>query len=342
MNKEKFVELVTRYLSNKATLDEVEQLRILLEQNDYQELYNWILDKWTLSVEKDTPVFDLQSGLNKLTKKIRANEPSFNWKNKKVPLFRHHTNLLKVAASVVLFIVGTLFLLNHFTVSPKQLTLNEKSTLVGQKSILTLFDGTKITLNANSKLKYPTHFGETSRDVYLEGEAYFEVVHNSHKPFIVHTNEISTTVLGTKFNVCSFSDEDNIEVSLVEGKVTVSNTEDENSGEVLLKPKEQFIYNKKRHKTEVRKFNIVKVVGWRDNTFIFNNEPLGIALKKLERAFGVKFELSAKNKVKRYRLKANIKNESFWGVVETIKYATGLEYKVISENNEIEKVMFWE
>ncbi len=341
MKKEFFLELVTKKLSNEATLEEIAQLESLLEKDEYKELYEWIIDRVKSREQGNNKSFYLDRGLTSLTKKIKERESSFSWKTNKAPSFKHHTSILKMAASITLLIVGTFYLLSYFNSSSKQLVLNEKSTLAGQKSILTLFDGTKITLNANSKLKYPTHFGETSREVYLEGEAYFEVVHNSYKPFVVHTNKIATTVLGTKFNVCAFPEEESIAISLVEGKVTVSeimNSKSENK--VTLAPKEQFIYSKLTSKAEVKEFDFTKVIGWKDNSFVFENEPLGNVLRKLERAFGVGFELSAQNKD--YRLKANIKNESFWGVVETIKYATGLDYEVVSDNDEIEKVIFVE
>ncbi len=342
MDKKKFIKLLTKQLSNEATFEEKKQLETLLKNDEYKDLYDWVLNEW--NNKNSNPNFNLERGLDKLKNKITIYEPSFSWENKTTPKFSHHKNILKIAASIILFATVLFYLVNFFNNTPQQrYTLNEKSTHAGQKSILTLFDGTKIVLNANSKLKYPTRFGKTSRDVYLEGEAYFEVVHNLEKPFIVHTNRISTLVLGTKFNVSAFPDEEDISISLVEGKVSVFNkTENENVSQVQLKPHQQFVYNKKEHEEKVRRFNIVKVVGWKDNSFVFENEPLTKVFKKLERAFGVEFDIILKNNRKDYRIKANIKNESFWGVVETIKYTTGLDYKVVNNNNEIEKVIFLE
>jgi ferric-dicitrate binding protein FerR (iron transport regulator) len=346
MKKEKFIELATKYLSKEVTIEEKEEFELLLTNDKYNKLFNWIADKWGKDFSSNGDLgFSLLRGHNKLITKIKKEEPSFEWEKDRTPSFKHHTSLLKIAASIIFFVLvstSTLYYLDFFKEVPKNITLNEKRTHPGQKSILTLFDGTKITLNANSTLKYPTHFGDTSREVYLEGEAYFEVVHNTKKPFIVHSGKVSTIVLGTKFNVSAFPNDNNIKVSLVEGKVVISNKiKTEESNEFYLKPKQQFVFNKKNKKRIIKDFNILKETGWKDNTFIFDNEPLENVLVKLERAFGVELKVYKKN-IKDYKLKANIENESFWAVVKTIKYATGLDYKIVSENNELKKVIFFE
>jgi len=344
MDKEKFIELVTKYLSNEATSDDKEQLSILLKNSEYSKLFAWISNNWhDYKGDQDTFYFNIDRGVAKLTEKIQEHESSFSWGKDKTPSFSHHNNLFKIAVSVmfvIFFSAASLYYFDSLEKTPQKIVLNEKITLPGQKSILTLFDGTKITLNANSKLKYPTHFGEFSREIYLEGEAYFEVIRNTKKPFIVHTSKISTTVLGTKFNVTAFPEDKKIRVSLVEGKVLVTdNSEKKESANISLTPKQQYIYDVYKKRGIVKEFKILEEIGWKDNTFIFDNEPLENVLIKLERAFGVKLEIVNKN-VKDYKLKANFKNESFWAIIETIKYATELEYIIVSKNNELEKVIF--
>jgi ferric-dicitrate binding protein FerR (iron transport regulator) len=344
MSKEKFIELVTKALLNESTLEEKKQLYSLLQNDEYNNLFLWISENLNKSkVSSDQYEYSLDRGFSKLTEKIQKHEPSFTWKKDRPLIFKHHTSLLRIAASIILFVLvsfSSLYFLGLFEKEQYSISLNEKITNSGQKSILTLFDGTKITLNANSKLKYPTHFGEFSREIYLEGEAYFEVVHNSKKPFIVHTREISTCVLGTKFNVTAFPEDKCIEISLVEGKVIVSNNDrNDNSEETSLLPEQQYVYDKKEEEGLVRNFNVLEVIGWKNNTYVFENEPLKNVLVKLERAFGVKLEVKDKD-VLDYKLKANFKNESFWAIIEAIKYATELDYKIVSKNDELEKVIF--
>jgi ferric-dicitrate binding protein FerR (iron transport regulator) len=218
---------------------------------------------------------------------------------------------------------------------------NEKRTAMGEKIIVTLLDGTKITLDADSRLKYPVHFGEASREVSLEGEAYFEVTHDAHKPFVVHTANISTTDLGTKFNINAFPDEENIIISLEEGKVKVSTSETGAKKEdVVLAPTQQLIYNKEKETNNVEQFDLQKAIGWKDNILIFENEPLSKVLISLERSFGVKFEL-ANQSFAHSIIKANFKNESLWTVIKVIEKATGLKYTAIKENNELKKIVFY-
>ena len=344
MDKDKFIELATKYLSNEATFEEKEQLSEFLKDEKYNEMFVWLSENWqNFSPKKSTHDFNIERGLHKLTKKITLFEPDFTWEDKEYVGFHRRNSLLKIAAIVAIFIFIGIFGLYHSNRNiqeNKQITFNVKKTLPGQKSIITLFDGTKVILNADSKLKYPSRFNDSLRQVFLEGEAYFEVKHNPQKPFVVHSGELSTKVLGTKFNVSAFPVDNNIKVSLVEGKVVVSGEKFfNNSHEVQLSPHQQFVYNVKSKKGKVRRFNLIKEIGWKDNRYIFDNESLSSALMKLGRAFGVKFELKIPDN-RQYKIKANFNNESFWTIIEAIKYATKLNYKIVSKDNKIEKVIF--
>ncbi len=345
MNKNKFIELATKYLSNEATYEEKEELNELLKDEKYNEMFVWISNNWqNLGLQNNVHNFNVERGLHKLTRKIKIYEPDFKWDENKPSKFTYKKSLLKIAASVAFFIFFSVLAYYQFNTVNKNnldnITLSTKSTLSGQKSIVTLFDGTKVILNSDSKLKYPPKFGNFSREVYLEGEAYFEVAHNSKKPFIVHSGKLSTKVLGTKFNITAFPNEAEIKVSLVEGKVVVlkenSPKEVEN---INLLPHQQYTYNNKTKSGKVKRFNILKETGWKDNQYVFDDESLNKALIKLSRAFGVEFKLDIPEKEK-YKIKANFNNESFWTIVETIKYATKLKYKIVSKDNEVEKVIF--
>ena len=157
--------------------------------------------------------------------------------------------LLKMAASIIFFIVlatGVLYISGVFNQKKGAVVWYEKITSPGEKSTITLSDGTRFTLNAGSKLRYPKQFNGKTRDIYLKGEAYFEVRHNSKQPFVVHTGNLTTTDLGTKFDVSAYPDNKTISVSLLEGKVKVSMSEKGRIDKVtVLKPKEQLLYDKK-------------------------------------------------------------------------------------------------
>ncbi|MEK6552667.1 MAG: FecR domain-containing protein, partial [Bacteroidota bacterium] len=254
MSEERFLELAAKYLSQEASNEERASFYNYLEKDEYYNLFTHLKNEWekagTLPVETE---FNIESGIEKLTQKIKKAEPSFSFvhkKNRTQSRFLFNPTLLKYAASIAFFLVlvtGTLYISGVFNQKPAVISWNEKQTVMGEKYFATLSDGTIITLNADSKLKYPARFTNGTREIYLEGEAFFEVKQDTSRPFIVHSGNISTTVLGTKFNVSAFPNEKNIAVSLVEGSVKVSKEESgtiENI--VLLQPDQQLVYNIER------------------------------------------------------------------------------------------------
>jgi len=342
MKKEKFVTLSVRYLSKEATLEEEKKIKELLKDSKYQKLFKELSDRWNQNSINYVD-FDFNEGVEDLYNKIIKYDPTFNWNNRKKNKKNHYLNTYKVAASIAFLVLVSLTILyvsDIFDKPQHTVVINEKSTKSGQKSIFTLFDGTKVTLNANSTLKYPTHFGEMSREVYLIGEAYFEVAHDTTKPFIVNSAEISTTVLGTKFNISAFPEDNDIIVSLVEGKVLVSSkVKDSDPHSFYLKPKQQFVFNKTNNKRKIREFNILQEVGWKDNKFIFKKASLKKVFKSLGRTFGVKFSILNSNSD--VRLTANFNNASFWTIVKTIKSVTKLDYNIEYNKKEIVEIEFY-
>ena len=252
--------------------------------------------------------------------------------------------LLKRAASIILFFIlvsGILYVSGVFEQKTGSVVWNEKVTSAGEKSIITLSDGSIITLNADTKLKYPEQFNSSIREVYLEGEAYFEVHHNNSKPFIVHSENISTTVLGTKFDVSAYPEKKNISVSLLVGKVKVSREEKREISEIaVLKPKEQLIYDKKNNVSSFEPFDSLEAVGWKDNIYKFENEPLGEVFSQLESAYGIKFKLTDLS-VLEQKITIKFEKDSIQTIVEVIKSLTGLDYKIIKGNNNIKEVLFF-
>lgn len=173
------------------------------------------------------------------------------------------------------------------------------STPRGGQYQVTLSDGTKVWLNAESKLRYPYRFSREIRSVELEGEAYFEVAHQKDAPFIVKTAKEKIEVLGTHFNVNSYQTDINSTVALLEGKVKVSSDEDHH---IVLKPGQQSVV--RRGKMEIRSVNVDECVAWKNGEFMFNNETLENVMKKVARWYDLDIELSS-----------NLKNVEIWGSV---------------------------
>lgn len=160
-------------------------------------------------------------------------------------------------------------------------------TSAGGFTSIVLPDGSKVWLNSLSKLTFPSKFNNDSREVLLDGEAYFEIVKNESSPFLVKTSNQVVKVLGTKFNLRSYADEDMEFTTLLEGKVSLSMLNSTQTTEMILLPGYQAINNYKEfYKIAVHATNYI---GWVNRRFLFNDIPLPLVLKDIERWYDVKF-----------------------------------------------------
>jgi putative anti-sigma factor len=169
---------------------------------------------------------------------------------------------------------------------------------------LTLADGTRVWLNSMTDIRYPVTFTGTSREVYLKGEAYFEVSRDTSKPFIVCLETSKVTVLGTSFNIKAYADENNIYTSLVKGAVRFTN--DENRKQVELKPGMQCVWNRVSGKTEVHEVDMEQFVSWKDGRFVFELITLDAMMRQLRRWYDIDV-VYQDEKVKTYE---------FWGTID--------------------------
>ncbi|MDN5202225.1 DUF4974 domain-containing protein [Fulvivirgaceae bacterium BMA10] len=195
----------------------------------------------------------------------------------------------------------------------------------GLKTTFKLPDGSIVKLNADSKLTFPEVFSATSREVSLIGEAFFEIKKDSLRPFTVRTNELSTTVLGTSFNVRAYEDED-VEVALLTGKVKVS----ENSSsmiDIVLLPREMAIYRRNDESIEMTRFDPAEKLAWKDHTLYFNNSDFNDIIKTLERWYGVSFDVKYPDKVWD-RFTGVYKNESLETVLEGMSFSLDFEFEI--------------
>jgi transmembrane sensor len=167
---------------------------------------------------------------------------------------------------------------------------NKIETPIGGKYQINLPDGTKVWLNAASSLRYPVVFTGAERRVELTGEGYFEVSKDKNKRFIVSTEGQELSVFGTHFNINAYTDEPAIKTTLLEGSVKVSQTNRPTPGQPalsrFLNPGQQSILNAKTF--EVKKVDTESAVDWKNGRFIFNNEDIQSAMRKLSRWYNIK------------------------------------------------------
>jgi hypothetical protein len=170
----------------------------------------------------------------------------------------------------------------------KSLEWNTLTVPPKQDYHIELADGTEVHLNASSTLRFPFIFPGKTREVYLEGEAYFTVAHNPARPFIVHTGTTSVIALGTAFNVNSY-DNNTVTTSLVQGTVV---TDVGDSLDVTLKPGFEAIYHP-GERFKVKRFDETVTLGWREGVYRFRNRPMEELRPVFQRWFGLKLDFSA-------------------------------------------------
>lgn len=173
----------------------------------------------------------------------------------------------------------------------EKMTMNEVIIPFGKKSSMVLADGTKVWLNAGSRFAFPTGFEGKKRQVFLEGEGYFEVKKNAEQPFVIYTNDIEIEVLGTKFDVSAYPSNDFVETVLLDGRVQISKKEGLFGEKVVIAPNQKVTYSKTRKDLTLKKEpNPSAYMAWIEGWYPFSNETPEQVLKKLERYYNIRFE----------------------------------------------------
>lgn len=173
---------------------------------------------------------------------------------------------------------------------------------VGGYYKLTLPDGTKVWLNAESELRYPICFSGQTRSVHLKGEAYFDVHHNAEQPFVVHARLTSVVVLGTAFNLNAYEDETNVYTTLVRGKVRV--LAEASGQEIVLVPGEQGVMNRGGQLSK-QQVEVEQYIAWLEGSFVFKSMKLEEIMRQLRRWYD--FDLFYQNpEVKSYEFRGSI------------------------------------
>ncbi len=233
-------------------------------------------------------------------------------------------------AAVLVIVFGVTLSVNYLNNQPvgalKIASKTVKQNPTGQKSTIYLGDGTKVILNAASRIEYDDTFGNQYRKVKLIGEAFFEVSRDPSKPFIVETGELHTTVLGTSFNINAYPDQETVKVAVVSGSVAVGKSSDEQST-VRLKPEEMATYHSEKKDITSGKFDMEEVVSWKDGIIFFRNATEKQVLTKLEKWYGVKILVNNKSP-RPWDITAEYDNLSLANVLESLSFAADFQYEI--------------
>lgn len=253
MPDQRILLLFARKLSGEASPEELRELEAYLREHPEEQYIQEILGNWWESGHAglSKPDAGEEERFSRIWQQTSATEEPVNdvriYPTPVFPLRRNWPWRRWVAAAAVLaglLLTAYYFIISEKTPTPSFASTNEIVAKKGTRSKVLLPDGTQVWLNADSRLSYKNAFGDSLREVVLEGEAYFDVVKDSRRPFIVHTSGINIRVLGTAFTVKSYPRDPTIEATLLRGLIEVEKNNQPRSSRILLKPNEKLVYNK--------------------------------------------------------------------------------------------------
>ncbi|MDH6356211.1 FecR family protein [Parabacteroides sp. PF5-9] len=269
-------QLLIRFLTHRCSAEEIKQIDQWVAEDKSNG--DWLFEMEQIWSLKDELRFSEEQEINRAYNRFLS--------EKKMHLIhrRKKQTLTWVrygAAAVIIFLLSlNLYQLNR---SEKSLAMNMIEVPKGEKVTLTLSDGTKVWLNAETRFTYPSQFGSKNREVELEGEAYFEVTKDHKKPFIVKGDEFDINVLGTQFNVSAHPGED-ISIALKEGKISVGSKENEH--QMILNPSDHLQLTTDG-RTILQKADITTIDSWTKGEVAFTAQSLAAIVRSLERTFNV-------------------------------------------------------
>lgn len=337
----RLIELIAKKKAGGLTLTEQLELRELFRNNEadrqISEQLDWVYDmsmndtNYVSGDDVENFIATVQASIHR---KQEGESHSINWQ--------------KIVAVAALFIlIAGIFLYIQQKDVLKDHKQNVVSTQKGSRSYIELPDGTKVWINADTRITYDKSFGKESRAVTLAGEAYFDVTHDARNPFIVHTASMDIKVLGTAFNVKAYPNDVMAQATLLRGSIEVQL----NSGKrLLLAPNEKLIIRSGQEEKKSiapgdavlgRELEVINIsgndsgtksaeTGWVTNELVFNKNTIQEMIPVLERWYNVNIEFTGSST---NTFTGSFNNQTLDDVLQSLKALAGLDYK--KENDKI-------
>ncbi len=359
--------LIIKYLTGELSEKESEKLLNWVSKDEHNKKYfSEIKNAWASAglndnanidnVKKEVELFNyrkvLQNGPKKQTYRIKtsSHEKTSIW------------NLaLKIAAIIIL--IYSLGITSYTFLIPEPSQYNEVITRNGEKSQLTLADGSKIWVNSNTKLRYPASMNQKQVDIFLEGEAFFDVYKMPGRNLTVHTSDLMINVLGTAFNVKSYSDDGITETTLVRGKITIDGQRKKLKEKLVLSPNQQATYISSNKTMQVReldsgdeaskntkkgnevgaerlqkqqprsqmvfseKVETEVYTSWKDGKMIFRGERFEDLASRMERWYDVKIQING-SALKESRYTGTFEKESIEQALKALSLSLPFNYEI--------------
>jgi transmembrane sensor len=289
-------EILYRYLDHRLTADDEIILNKWLQADKrYREQLDCLRKIWA-APEILLPPPDMEQAWLNINNKITAQEQAANRtaaiKQKesrisyKWQIYKYR--ILPAAALVLIFIISAIVMLQHrYTIKMKEITVG-----FARLETVMLPDNSRIILDAGSKLRYPEEFKDNERNVYLEGEGYFDVAHIVSQPFVVHAGNAVITVLGTRFNVRAWQKENKVTVAVARGTVLVNTAEEKDPQlGVSVRDSQYTILGETGRPSLPLHTDIARYLSWIQREIYFQNTPLRVVLDQMQRWYDTTFEL---------------------------------------------------
>ncbi|KQM77312.1 hypothetical protein ASE74_18910 [Pedobacter sp. Leaf216] len=332
MTDQRFTELLGKQLADEISSDESVELKTILAEStahrsEYEKLQSYF-DAVSTSDENIDSVFE------KIKAQIHVSaEAGLN-----VVKRNNYSIWLKVAAVAAIVLAGLLVynkaavFFNHNNLP----TLTQATTKAAEVKTIVLADGSTVKINSGSSLKYPAHFTGNTRNVYLSGEAFFDVKKNPKHPFIVHTEQLAVKVLGTAFDVKAYRDDAFTETTLIRGRVSIT-LKHNGTASFILKPNDKFtLANGKANMSKLSHYdgtgaNRVIETAWTNHELIYKNNRFDEIAKLFERWYGINISFK-EPELKTVRFTGYVDKETLDEALNVLKSIENFNYSIKGKN----------
>ena len=306
MNKERFFILLDKQACGTTTAEENQQISDIFDRMQQRSL------SWEMNEQEERAI------KSRIKRRIDA-----RIEQEKL-VTSHYLPYWRVAASII-FLLGLGYLI--FSQADQEVApqLVERVTGERQKAVITLQDGTVVYMHVNSAIRFPKEFKADSRKIELEGEAFFEVVPDRQRPFIVESRGVKTQVLGTSFNVKATVGNE-VEVMVKSGKVAVFQGEVNEEQQLVLSPRQKVTVDLLNREMSVEEVDVAEYMAWRSEEIAFDLVPFSEVMKRLGKVYNLDIQVEGISG-QECLIKATYSNRSLYSVLYGLKNLVDFDYE---------------
>ena len=344
--------IFVRFLMDEASKEDVLLLENWISSDiENKNYFNQIRDTWnSVELNKELDEKKIKADLKSVMDRIEGNSNG-NMIHESKSRFINKAWLLKAAAIFIIgFAISWIVFNGASSIETFETVYSTVETPKGSSTVINLPDGSTIWLNAESKLKYPLDFSHGEREVYLEGEAFFDVAKDKKRQFFVKTSDLTVKVFGTSFNVKSYPGDNTVETTLVEGLITIQKKSDGKivGKEIKMESNQRIVLYKKQDIITPTETQLIKIenvpprkaklvlskridpkrfTSWKDGQLIIKSKPMIKLAVTLERRYNVKIHFEDEE-IKQFKFTGTIENETIEQVMAAIKLASSIDYRI--------------